>query len=101
MTWPIVRLQDISILGPQYGANVRAIPPAGLGVRYVRITDIDGQGQLRPDSLSEPDGRDLNDYLLDDGDLVVARSGATVGKSYRHVEANGRCVFAGYLIRMA
>lgn len=99
MSWPIVRLQSISALGPQYGANVRAIPPAGAGVRYVRITDINELGQLRPDGLSEPEGENLDDYLLDDGDLLLARSGATVGKSYRHVEANGRCVFAGYLIR--
>lgn len=99
MTWPIVRLQSISMLGHQYGANARAIPATGAGVRYVRITDIDDQGQLRPDSLSEPEGEDFDDYLLDDGDILFARSGATVGKAYRHVEENGPCVFAGYLIR--
>ncbi|MFZ1642466.1 MAG: restriction endonuclease subunit S [Candidatus Contendobacter sp.] len=99
MRWLVAPLRSISEQGPQYGANLRAVPPSGKGIRYVRITDIDDLGQLRPDSLVEPDGNDFENYLLSDGDLLLARSGATVGKSYRHVSENGQCAFAGYLIR--
>ena len=99
MRWQVVPLKTISELGPQYGANLRAIPPSGKGIRYVRITDIDDFGELRPDSFVEPDGNDLENYLLSEGDLLLARSGATVGKSYRHIPENGQCAFAGYLIR--
>ncbi len=38
-------------------------------------------------------------YRLRDGDLLFARSGATVGKPYIYRPQDGLCVFAGYLIR--
>ena len=99
MTWPLATLKQLSMIGPQYGANLSAVAPNGRGVRYVRITDIDEFGQLRPDSYAEPNDGDISDYILADGDLLLARSGATVGKSYMHTDADGACVFAGYLIR--
>jgi type I restriction enzyme, S subunit len=99
MNWPLVSLKDVSSLGPQYGANLKAITPNGRGVRYVRITDIDEFGQLRDDSVVEPDEGDIADYLLQDGDLLLARTGATVGKSYKYSSKDGDCAFAGYLIR--
>jgi type I restriction enzyme S subunit len=39
------------------------------------------------------------DYLLDDGDLLFARSGATVGKCYYYDGSGGPACFAGYLIK--
>src|SRR5690606_33574487 len=42
---------------------------------------------------------DWEQYELAPGDLLFARSGATVGKTYMHKESVGRCVFAGYMIR--
>jgi len=99
MKWPRVSLKSLSVLGPQYGANVKAVVPSGREVRYVRITDIDEYGQLRPDSIAEPEGDDLADYVLAEGDLLLARTGATVGKTYRYRSEDGQCAFAGYLIR--
>ena len=99
MKWPTATLRQLSILGPQYGANLSAVEPNGRGIRYVRITDIDEFGQLRPESFAEPNDGDVSAYTLSDGDLLLARSGATVGKSYMHTDADGTCVFAGYLIR--
>lgn len=97
--WPRIPLKSISVLGPQYGANLKAVSPSGRGVRYVRITDIDDFGQLRSDSVAEPDGEALDDYILLEGDLLLARTGATVGKTYRYQAVDGKCAFAGYLIR--
>lgn len=99
MNWQRAALLDVSVLGPQYGANVRAVPSSGGTVRYVRITDIDEWGRLRRNSWVEPESENLNDYLLEDGDILLARSGATVGKSYVYSTEDGPCVFAGYLIR--
>lgn len=39
-------------------------------------------------------------YLLDEGDILFARSGATVGKTYCHKSKYGKCMYAGYLIRL-
>jgi len=39
-------------------------------------------------------------YLLNEGDILFARSGATVGKTYCHKNINGKCIYAGYLIRL-
>ncbi len=99
MNWPKVALKSICTFGPQYGANVKAVAESGLGVRYVRITDIDEYGQLRPNSYSEPEGGVQAEYLLEEGDLLFARSGATVGKTYKYSDRDGQCLFAGYLIR--
>jgi type I restriction enzyme S subunit len=99
MNWPRVSLKDLSALGPQYGANLKAVAPSGRGLRYIRITDIDEFGRLRPDTLVEPESVDIAEYFLTEGDLLLARSGATVGKTYRYTSADGQCAFAGYLIR--
>ena len=99
MKWPMVSLKAISCLGPQYGANASAIARTGTRPRYVRITDIDSDGRLLPDGAMEADLDDDREFILEEGDLLFARSGNTVGKVYRHMNANGPCVFAGYLIR--
>lgn len=38
-------------------------------------------------------------YVLNENDIVLARSGATVGKSYIHKQLPYTCLYAGYLIR--
>ena len=42
---------------------------------------------------------DARPYLLSEGEIIFARTGATVGKTYLYKTAHGRCAFAGYLIR--
>ena len=39
-------------------------------------------------------------YLLYDGDVLFARTGATVGKTYLYKQKDGKCIFAGFLIRV-
>ena len=82
-----------------YGANEPADIDDPLFPRYVRITDIDDSDSLRqktfrslPPDVAEP-------YLLTEGDLLLARSGATVGKSFLYRSDWGPCAYAGYLIR--
>lgn len=96
--WTILPLVDACVTCGQYGANVakRDFEPGG--IRYVRITDIDEDGTLKDASVGI-DAVDADGYLLAAGDILLARSGATVGKSYLHGDASMRCAFAGYLVR--
>jgi len=99
MGWPVRTLGELAILGPEYGANARATPLSPGQPRYVRITDIDDDGSLRPLGAVGIDLDEWEQYKLEEGDLLFARSGATVGKTYLHRSENGPSVFAGYLIR--
>jgi type I restriction enzyme S subunit len=98
-TWPLVTLGELGGRG-QYGLNAAAMVE-GTGVRYIRITDIDQEGRLgRAAPAFVPDSTpDLDRFTLRDGDILIARSGATAGKSYMHEGLPGQAVFAGYLIR--
>lgn len=85
----------------KYGINAAAIPYDGRN-KYLRITDIDENTRVfSQDNLTSP-GTDLsccNEYLLEDGDITVARTGASVGKSYIYHPTDGKVYFAGFLIR--
>lgn len=67
-------------------------------IRFIRITDIDKGGNLKNKSELYIDECD-NKYLLNKGDILLARSGATVGKAYLHINDENIMAFAGYLIR--
>ena len=93
-------LGNISIVAGQYGATCTSAPYDTSLPRYVRITDIQEDGLLSPVIVSPagaPNG--WADLRLDPGDILFARSGATVGKTYVHTSGDGDCIFAGYLIR--
>ena len=96
--WEVVRLGDVCE-APQYGASAAAQPYDPDLPRYVRITDLTGDGRLNPDDPRSAHPVQVAGYELRDGDLLFARSGATVGKTYLHREGDGPCVYAGYLIR--
>ena len=96
--WEVVRLGEVCER-PEYGAGAPARPFDPALPRYVRITDITDDGRLRPDDARSADPSEVDGYELAPGDLVFARSGATVGKTYLHRQSDGPCVFAGYLIR--
>ncbi len=96
--WDVVRLGDVC-QRPEYGANTPAVPFDPALPRYVRITDITDDGRLRPDDPRSAEPSATRGYKLDPGDLLFARSGATVGKTYLHRRQDGPCSYAGYLIR--
>jgi type I restriction enzyme, S subunit len=98
--WPEAALADVCTIAGEYGAGVSSKEFDPELPRYIRITDITESGELTPDPVS-PSGepRDWEAYELRAGDILFARSGATVGKTYLHREGNGTGVFAGYLIR--
>ena len=91
------KLKDLSLSKLEYGSGAAASEYDGV-TRYVRITDIDDDGNLGHDIVSPNLVEDK--YLLNEGDVVFARTGATVGKTFRYRESDGRCIYAGFLIRV-
>lgn len=87
-------LVDVCIKRGEYGSNTPADDYDG-NIRYVRITDITEEGNLNNVVVSP---RKIEEkYMLLPGDLLFARTGNTVGKTYLH--KSGKMIFAGYLIR--
>ena len=72
------KLKDISLSKLEYGSGAAACEYDGK-TRYVRITDIGNEGNLGTDIVS-PNSVD-DKYLLNDGDVLFARTGATVGNT--------------------
>ena len=68
--------------------------------RYIRITDLNEDGTLREDTFQSLPEHLAAPYILQDGDVLLARSGATVGKTFRYREEWGRACFASYLVRL-
>ena len=82
----------------KYGANESAESDNRDWPRYIRITDIAENGTLRDDSFKSLSPDKANGYMLHKGDVLFARSGATVGKTYLFNEDYPAC-YAGYLIK--
>lgn len=85
----------------EYGLNVAAKEYDGKN-KYLRITDIDDVSRIfKCDNISSPD-IDIDkcqDYRLEKDNILFARTGASVGKSYIYKETDGVVYFAGFLIR--
>jgi len=99
MGWPTKPLSKVCIEKPQYGANASAAEWTEGKPRYVRITDIQENGQLSPDGIVTLNLDNWEPYRLIEGDVLFARSGNTVGKTYLYQADDGLCAYAGYLIR--
>ena len=97
--WEVKRLKQVLSSPLQYGANESGMPYQENLPRYVRITDIldnSLRDNIEKQSLTE---QQADGYILQHNDILFARSGGTVGKSFIFNEKYGRCAFAGYLIK--
>ena len=97
--WEVKRLKHLLVEPLKYGANEPAEHTEHNLPRYIRITDIREEGTLRDDSFRSLPEDIAKPYLLVDGDILFARSGATVGKTFRYQPSWGKAAYAGYLIR--
>jgi type I restriction enzyme, S subunit len=97
--WEAKRFKFLISGSFQYGANeVAEIDDPELP-RYIRITDVREDGSLKNDTFRSLPEHIAQNYLLEEGDILLARSGATVGKTFIYTTAWGRAAYAGYLIR--
>ena len=98
--WEEVTLGTLLDRPPDYGVNAAAVPFSESLPTYIRITDINDDGQFASRARVSVDIDATDEQYLEDGDIVLARTGASVGKSYRYREEDGRLVYAGFLIRV-
>jgi len=98
--WVEMNIGDCLLQKPEYGINAPAVPYSENIPTYLRITDISEDGIfLSKDKVSVNKDVTINNYLTE-GDIVFARTGASVGKSYKYRKKDGKLVFAGFLIRV-
>lgn len=97
--WEVCKLKYLLKTNLQYGANSSGIEFNENLPRYVRITDIKSSEALYEKGKLSLSEEDSIGYLLQDGDILFARSGATVGKTFLYHSNIGKAAFAGYLIR--
>ena len=99
-TWEQRKLGDVAS-NFEYGLNASAKEFDGEN-KYIRITDIDDESRVfLSDDITSPD-TDLisaDKYKLEKGDILFARTGASVGKTYLYREKDGLVYYAGFLIR--
>jgi type I restriction enzyme, S subunit len=98
--WVVKTLGEVTIIKGEYGINAASVEYSTDLPTYLRITDIDNEGNFISEDKKSVDDVNSKKYFLDDKDIVFARTGATVGKTYLHdIGKNGELVFAGFLIR--
>lgn len=85
----------------EYGLNASAKKFDGRN-KYIRITDIDDiSNTFNQSGVTSPDidFTNADNYKLKKGDILFARTGASVGKTYMYRESDGLVYYAGFLIR--
>lgn len=82
----------------KYGANAAAQFDDPKWPRFVRITDITESGELKEGTFRSLPPELAHGYLLEEGDILLARSGS-VGRSFIYEPEWGEACFAGYLVR--
>lgn len=85
----------------EYGLNAPSCPFNPSLPRYIRITDIDDRGRYQRENPVSVDIQDVENYLLEEGDILFVRTGGTVGKAYRYIPQDGELVYAGFLIKFS
>ena len=98
--WEVKRLGDCLSKNPDYGINAAAVDYTDTLPTYLRITDISDDGNYISKNRVSVNHQLSDFYFLEEGDIVFARTGASVGKTYLYNEKDGKLVFAGFLIRI-
>jgi len=97
--WEVRKLKHCVNGKLKYGANEPGGDLQENDPRYIRITDFDKTGKLREDTFCSLKSELAEPYLLKTGDILFARSGGTVGKTFQFKNFEGDACFAGYLIK--
>ena len=92
-SWCLTTLKDIS-LSIQYGYTASAIEQS-TGVKYLRITDLQNNS-VDWNTVPFCQCDQIDKYKLKKGDIVIARTGATTGKSFLLRNIPTTSVFASY-----
>lgn len=94
--WDMVELGEVC--KPEYGYTETAKEKGN--ARYIRITDIGIDGKLKPTDMKYVEtNKDTLKSIVKKDDILVARTGATYGKTMIFDEEY-QAVFASFLIRL-
>lgn len=97
--WSFLPLKNCCTNKLEYGINAPAIPYTSAYPTYIRITDINDNGDYIDNAKKSVVTNETEKYTLRAGDIVLARTGASTGKSYLYNAKDGTLVYAGFLIR--
>ena len=102
MNCKTVLLKDL-VLGEKgsYGIGAPAVDYDPKKYTYLRITDINDDGSINTNGLKSVDAEDAYKYILQENDIVFARTGASAGKTYFYQPQDGTLVYAGFLIKFS
>lgn len=97
--WEWCQLENLSN-SIHYGAT-KSAKKVNQGIRLLRITDIQ-ENKVSWDSVPGCDcsQKDIEKYKLSENDILIARTGGTIGKSYLVNNMSVDSIFASYLIRV-
>lgn len=98
--WRSKELGKMLIEKPKYGLNAAAVEFSDNLPAYIRITDINSDGYYTKENKVSVKNEYANQYILENGDIVFARTGASTGKSYLYKSEDGILVYAGFLINI-
>ena len=93
--WDAKRLKYLLSSPLQYGANEAGDDYDEEWPRYIRITDITEDNRLKEDGKLSLEPKLAKPYILEHGDVLFARSGATLGKTFYYHNEYGLAAFAG------
>ena len=95
--WKQSRFKYESLVPVQYGLNISSDFYVKQGIRFIRTTDITGDGKLIDKGVYLDEESVEKTYLTQPNDLLISRSG-TLGKTYLH-QSDEKCTYGGYLVR--
>ena len=99
--WDVDKLATCCNSNGTYGINAAAVDYSNELPTYLRITDISENGKfINVDKKSVNHSLSSN-YILSSGDIVFARTGASVGKTYLYNPDDGELIYAGFLIKFS
>ncbi len=97
-----VKLKNISINNRgYYGIGAPAVDYDENKYTYLRITDINDDGSLNKSGLMSVDDENSDQFLLQENDIVFARTGASTGRNYFYDGEINNLVYAGFLIKFS
>lgn len=95
----IKKLKDLCIGKGEYGIAAPAEPFSESKYRYLRITDISDNGTLLSDDPKSVSCPGCEKCILQENDIVFARTGNSTGRAFFYEPKYGELVYAGFLIK--
>jgi len=91
--WEVKSLISCWLIKGEYGMNAAAVAYSGKLPRYIRITDIDDDSNYSAIKKASVNHENSKNFISRNGDILSARTGVTVGKTYLHKENEGKLMF--------